>query len=139
MPQTMNERTTQPARTAGVLLAGGLLAALGFALGQDGGVPGGQTMAPSVPGGATSDSNGTMIAVTGSDLTGAMVLYVIDTEAKQLAVYKASAGAKSSQGIRLVAARRIALDLELDGYNDKSEFSYKVLQERFDELEKEDS
>jgi len=80
-----------------------------------------------------------MIAVTGSDLTGAMVLYVIDTETKHLAVYKASAGAKSSQGIRLVAARRIGLDLELDGYNDRSEHSYKELREMFGSAEDEDS
>ena len=91
------------------------------------------------PGGATADSNGSMIAVTGTDMTGAMVLYVIDTETKHLAVYQASAGAKSSQGIRLVAARRIGLDLELDGYNDRSEHSYKELRELFGPTKQEDS
>jgi len=135
----MNERSPQPARTIGVLLAGGLLAALGYALGQDGGVPGGQTVVPTSPGGGTADSNGSMIAVTGTDMTGAMVLYVIDTETKHLAVYQASAGAKSSQGIRLVAARRIGLDLELDGYNDRSEHSYKELRGLFGQPEQEDS
>ncbi len=135
----MNERITQPARTAGILFAGGLLAALGFALGQDDGGLGDQTMVPMAPGGATADSNGSMIAVTGTDMTGAMVLYVIDTETKQLAVYQASAGAKSTQGIKLIAARKIGLDLELHGYNDKSEHTYKELRERFDKIEKEDS
>jgi hypothetical protein len=128
----MNQTSTQPARTAGVLFAGALLAALGYALGQDGSVPGGQTSAAPSPGGATADSNGSMIAVTGTDMTGAMVLYVIDTESKHLAVYQASAGAKSSQGIKLVAARRIGLDLELDGYNDKSEYKYKDLRAQFE-------
>jgi hypothetical protein len=135
----MNEPSIQPARTAGILIAGGLLAALGYALGQDGGVPGGQTVVPTSPGGATADSNGSMIAVTGTDMTGAMVLYVIDTDTKHLAVYQASAGAKSSQGIRLVAARRIGLDLELDGYNDRSEHSYKELRDLFGPAEQEDS
>lgn len=135
----MTESITQPARTLGVLIAGALLAALGFALGQDGGLPGGQTVAFQSPGGATADSNGSMIAVTGTDMTGAMVLYVIDTQSKHLAVYQASAGAKSSQGIRLVAARRIGLDLELDGYNDKSEHSYKALRDMFGPAAEEDS
>lgn len=80
-----------------------------------------------------------MIAVTGTDMTGAMVLYVIDTESKHLAVYQASAGAKSSQGIKLVAARRIGLDLELDGYNDKSEYKYKDLRDQFKLSEEKDS
>ena len=135
----MNEPINQSSRTAGVLIAMPLLVVLGFALGQDGGVPGGQTAVPSSPGGATADSNGSMIAVTGTDMTGAMVLYVIDTESKHLAVYQASAGAKSSQGIKLVAARKIGLDLELDGYNDKSEYKYKDLRDQFRLSEEKDS
>ena len=135
----MNEPINQSSRIAGVLIAMPLLVVLGFALGQDDDVPDSQTVIPASPGGATADSNWSMIAVTGTDMTGAMVLYVIDTETKHLAVYQASAGAKSSQGIRLVAVRRIGLDLELDGYNDKSEYTYKALRERFDETEQEDS
>ncbi len=135
----MNEPINQSSRTVGVLIAMPLLVVLGFALGQDGGIPGGQTVAPSAPGGATADSNGSMIAVTGTDMTGAMVLYVIDTESKHLAVYQASAGAKSSQGIKLVAARKIGLDLELDGYNDKSEYKYKDLRDQFRLSEEKDS
>jgi len=135
----MNEPSIQSSRLAGVLIAMPLLVVLAFAVGQDGGVPGGQTAVPASPGGATADSNGSMIAVTGTDMTGAMVLYVIDTESKHLAVYQASAGAKSSQGIKLVAARRIGLDLELDGYNDRSEHSYKELRDLFGPAEQEDS
>ena len=135
----MNEPINQSSRTVGVIIAMPLLVVLAFALGQDGGVPGGQSSVPSSPGGATADSNGSMIAVTGTDMTGAMVLYVIDTESKHLAVYQASAGAKSSQGIKLVAARKIGLDLELDGYNDKSEYKYKDLRDQFRLSEEKDS
>ncbi len=77
---------------------------------------------------ANSDSNGTMIAVTGTDLTGSCVLYLIDTETKQLAVYQATGGTKSLRGVELVGARRIDLDLALEGYNDKSEYSYAELE-----------
>ena len=80
---------------------------------------------------ANSDSNGSMIAVTGTDVTGSCVLYLIDTETKQLAVYQASGGTKSLRGVELVGARRIDLDLQLEGYNDKSEYSYAELDKQF--------
>ena len=87
-------------------------------------------------GGATADSNGRMIAVTGLDLTGQSVLYLVDTEAMQLACYQATGGSGSTQGVRLVGARRIDLDLMLDGFNDKTEDSgkpmgYRTLEKRF--------
>jgi hypothetical protein len=72
-----------------------------------------------------------MIAVTGTDITGSCVLYLIDTESKQLAVYQASGGTKSLRGVELVGARRIDLDLQLEGYNDKSEYSYAELDKQF--------
>lgn len=90
-----------------------------------------QTRTPGA--GATSDSNRNMIAVTGVDLTGSSVLYLIDTEKKQLAVYQASGGGDSTQALRLVGARRIDLDLQIEGYNDKSQYSYEDLQKRFNE------
>jgi hypothetical protein len=80
---------------------------------------------------ATADSNGTMIAVTGMDITGSSILYLVDTERRQIAVYQATGGGASTASIRLVGARNIDLDLRLDGYNDKSEFSYKELEQRF--------
>lgn len=80
---------------------------------------------------ANSDSNGSMIAVTGTDLTGSCVLYLIDTENKQLAVYQATGGSKSVRGLELVGARRIDLDLQLEGYNDNSEYSYGELEKQF--------
>jgi hypothetical protein len=93
-----------------------------------------QTRAPS--GIATADSNRNMIAVTGIDLTGSSVLYLIDTEKKQLAVYQANGGGEPSQSLRLVGARRIDLDLQLESFNDKSQYSYEELQKRFSELGK---
>lgn len=81
--------------------------------------------------GGTADSNGRMIAVTGVDVTGSSILYVIDTLNPHLAVYQANGGSGSGQGIEFVGARRIDLDLQLDGFNDKSQETYKSLQEKF--------
>jgi hypothetical protein len=84
--------------------------------------PQSQTQPPILSsGGATSDSNNRMIAVTGLDLTGQSVLYLVDTQEMQLACYQATGGAGGTQGVRLVGARRIELDLMLDGFNDKTE------------------
>jgi len=93
-----------------------------------------QTRGPS--GAVTADSNRNMIAVTGIDMTGSSVLYLIDTEKKQLAVYQANGGGDPTQSLRLVGARRIDLDLQLEGFNDKSQYSYEDLQKRFSELGK---
>ena len=81
--------------------------------------------------GGTADSNNRMIAVTGVDITGSSILYVIDTVDPHIAVYQATGGAGSMQGIEFVGARRIDLDLKLDGWNDKSKESFKSLEEKF--------
>ena len=86
---------------------------------------------PQLPSYATADSNGSMIAVTGIDVTGASLLYLIDTEERQLAVYQANGGTTSTMSIQFVGARNIDLDLQLDGYNDDSEYSYKQLKAEF--------
>ncbi len=80
---------------------------------------------------SASASNG-VIAVTGSYGVGTSVLYVIDTKRQQLAVYEARGGSTNSRRIFLVGARRMDLDLQLQGYNDESEFSYAELQKRFE-------
>ncbi len=85
--------------------------------------------------GASSSSNG-MIAVTGSYGVGSSVLYVIDTNTKQLAVYEARGGSPNASRVFLVGARRIDLDLQLQGYNDLSEHNYEQLQRKFAGLEK---
>lgn len=143
--------STRGSRTRGlladhgaVLLAGCLLFLCGLVLQEDAGAlqtaPGtGQT--PRLPPGATNTlpaiatamaGNG-VIAVTGIDLTGSSVLYVIDTNARQLAIYQASGGSESMQGIKLVGARKIDLDLQLEGFNDKSQYTYEDLEKRFQE------
>ena len=78
----------------------------------------------------TSGQAPNMIAVTGLIGSGVSVLYVIDTEKKQLAVYNAIGGKE----IRFVAARRIRYDLELREFNDKSPrlVSVKRLQQAFE-------
>lgn len=81
---------------------------------------------------ATADSNGSMIAVTGVDITGSSILYVIDTENRQLSVYQATGGSSATSNVRWVGARRIDLDLQVDGWNDKSELGFKELREEFE-------
>ena len=102
----------------GVMLAGLGLVALGFAS-----RPAPQeTQAPiAAPAGVTGDSNGRMIAVTGVDVTGQSVLYLVDTIDKQLAVYQASGGSGNTRGVQLIGARKIDLDLKLNGFNDKTQ------------------
>jgi hypothetical protein len=85
--------------------------------------------------GAASATNG-MIAVTGSYGVGTSVLYVIDTNTKQLAVYEARGGSPDAAKLFLVGARRIDLDLQLRGYNDLSEHSYEQLERKFDGRDK---
>ena len=77
--------------------------------------------------GGTADSNGRMIAVTGVDVTGQSILYLVDTVGQQVCVYQASGGSSSTQGVKFVGARRIELDLLLDGFNDKTESNGKPL------------
>ncbi len=125
-----------------MLVVGSLLMAAGYAVEptaqNDGGDDGGinpptvnqqQPLSPAVLGNA--DSNNRMIAVTGVDITGSAILYVIDTLNPHIAVYQANGGSKGTQSIKLVAARNIGLDLQLDGLNDRSEFTFSDLEERF--------
>ena len=64
----------------------------------------------------TSDSNSSMIAVTGNYSSGSSVLYVIDTNSRNLAVYET----RNGRDLSLVAARKIEFDLKLERYHDKS-------------------
>ena len=87
----------------------------------------GMQIIPTMGIGGTADSNGRMIAVTGVDVTGQSILYLIDTVGQQVCVYQASGGSSSTQGVKFVGARRIELDLLLDGFNDKTESNGKPL------------
>jgi hypothetical protein len=81
--------------------------------------------------GQASSANG-FLAVTGSYGVGTSVLYVIDTVNRQLAVYEARGGTESMRRIVLVGARKLDLDLMLEGYNDDSEYDYRKLREVFE-------
>ena len=132
-------RTAPTPSSAGWWIAAGLaLAALGLARAPQGGGGGGEPppqtqVLPLSAGAATADSNNRMIAVTGIDITGASILYLVDTVDYHLAVYQANGGTGATQGVKLVGARRIDLDLMLDGFNDKSDYPYKKLRETFQE------
>ncbi len=126
----------RPQALLGMVVVGGALAALGLALDPVQDVDADETkpLTSSSAIGASSDSNSDMIAVTGVDVTGVSVLYLIDTKTKHLAVYQASGGSSGNQGIKLVGARNIGLDLQLDGFNDKTETKGRPL--RYKDLEK---
>jgi len=136
---TQSEPTSVAGRPSWILFFALILTAVGLA--KQGNDPGAGPQDPNAVDpndlptmtgmGGTADSNGRMIAVTGVDITGSSILYVIDTENPHLAVYQANGGSGSGQGVQLVGARRIDLDLQLDGYNDKSKESFKSLKEQF--------
>ena len=98
-----------------VLLAGGAFL-LGHTISDD------TAHGQGYPGGAT-DSNNRMIAVTGTVGSGVSVLYVIDTESGNLAVYQCKGG----KSIALVAARNIEWDLKIQAFHDESLYSPKDL------------
>lgn len=89
------------------------------------------TVPLSTPAYGDSDANRDLIAVTGPDQTGGSVLWVIDTKSRQLAVYQASGGSDSQVGLRFIGGRRIDLDLQVLGYNDRSKESYGDLEQAF--------
>lgn len=96
-------------------------------------IPGSGTEAPMVypdDGGQAAVGNG-FLAVTGSYGVGTSVLYLVDTVHRQLAVYEARGGAGAQRRVVLVGARRIDLDLQLEGYNDQSEYDYSALRDLF--------
>jgi hypothetical protein len=82
-------------------------------------------------GGQSSSANG-FLAVTGSYGVGTSVLYLVDTVNRQLAVYEARGGSAEQRRIVLVGARKIDLDLQLEGYNDRSEYDYRRLRGVFE-------
>lgn len=89
---------------------------------------------PLVYGGESSGaavSNNGFMAVTGSYGIGTSVLYLFDTNNKQLLVYEARGGTQSMRRLTLVGARRIDLDLQLIDYNDESEYSRSDLARMF--------
>ena len=62
-----------------------------------------------------------MLAVTGRVMADTSVLYVIDTDKKQLAVYSAF-----GRRLKFIGARKIRYDFELRDYNDETPSPYRV-------------
>lgn len=123
----------RPLSPGWILLAGLALTAVGLALEPQDPTSGqGQPNAAALPSFATSDSNGSMIAVTGIDVTGSSLLYLVDTENRALSVYQATGGTSSMMNLKWVGARKIDLDMRVDGFNDESEYTYKQLAEMFE-------
>jgi hypothetical protein len=90
-----------------------LVAAIALVIGESLGDR--KALGQSTPGG-TADSNNVMIAVTGTIGSGVSVLWVIDTEQRQLACYRSKGG----KSIELVAARNIEWDLKIAQFHDES-------------------
>ncbi|MCA8975715.1 MAG: hypothetical protein KDC98_13415 [Planctomycetes bacterium] len=82
-------------------------------------------------GGSSGSANG-FVAVTGSYGVGTSVLYVLDTVGRQLAVYEARGGSTEQRRVVLVGARKIDLDLQIESYNDRSEYDYPRLKTIFE-------
>lgn len=78
----------------------------------------------------SASTNG-FLAVTGSYGVGTSVMYLVDTVNRQLAVYEARGGSTDQRRIVMVGARRLDLDLQLHGYNDRSEYEYADLEKLF--------
>ncbi|MDP6963370.1 MAG: hypothetical protein QGF46_04310 [Planctomycetota bacterium] len=79
----------------------------------------------------SSDGGRRYVAVTGNYSPDVALLYVLDQETQHLVVYEARGGASNSHELKLVGARNIELDTQLDGYNDKSDYSHKELERQF--------
>ncbi|MEC7585194.1 MAG: hypothetical protein VYE77_12825 [Planctomycetota bacterium] len=80
-----------------------------------------------------SSSSGDFLAVTGSYGVGTSVLYVIDSVTRRLVVYEARGGSPAMRSVVFVGARNIDLDLQLEQYNDDSEYTYRRLQSMFEQ------
>jgi hypothetical protein len=86
----------------------------------------GDALGQGYPGG-TADSNGAVVAVTGTIGSGVSVLYVIDTETRHLAVYQCKGG----KSIELVAARNIEWDQKIEQFHDESLYTPEKLRRQY--------
>lgn len=93
------------------------------------------------PGGGTSDSNRTAIALSASIGGGQSVVYYFDTVNQRVLVYQYAgrlvSGSRALRkgdrgGLRLLAARHMDYDLRLNGYRDLSERTRNDLKALFD-------
>ena len=75
-----------------------------------------------------SNSNNRFVAVSAPIATGDSILYVLDSKAEQLLIYRYLLG----KGVQVVAARKIDYDLRMSGYKDFSEYSRDELKALFE-------
>ncbi len=75
-----------------------------------------------------SNSNNRFVAVSAPIATGDSILYVLDSKAEQLLIYRYLLG----KGVQVVAARKIDYDLKMSGYKDFSEYSRDELKALFE-------
>jgi hypothetical protein len=74
-----------------------------------------------------SDSNNRFVAVTCPTTSGESVLFLVDSESEQVAVYRYKWG----QGLEYLSGRKIEYDLKVSGYRDTSELSYDQMRELY--------
>ena len=94
-----------------------------------------------IPGGGTGDSNNRGIALAASIGGGESAVYYFDTVAQRLLVYQYKGIVQGSKpldasdrgGLRLLAARHLDFDLQLEGYRDLSEWTRTRMQKAFDD------
>lgn len=67
---------------------------------------------------------------------GGVLVAVFNTETEVLTTYEAEGGTRATRGLTFVGARKVARDIFVTGYNDKSEYSYQELVERIAEVER---
>jgi len=95
-------------------------------------VSAGEPRAASIPQSMDQDGDaGTFLMETAKATTGGALLFVLNTRSRVLNVYEADGGTRATRGVTFVGSRKIERDLYVTGYNDRSEYSYQDLLERF--------
>jgi hypothetical protein len=85
----------------------------------------GGTYAPTA---SDSDSNNRFVAVTCPIGSGESVLFLLDSESEQLAVYRY----ERREGLEFLAGRKIDYDLRITGYQDVSRYTRDEMKAQFD-------
>lgn len=78
------------------------------------------------------DGQAEYVIRTESSSTGTALVFVLNTRTQVLNVYEAEGGTRATRGLSFVASRKIARDIHVTGYNDRSEYSYQDLLKRFE-------
>jgi hypothetical protein len=101
--------------------------ATGVTIGQDPLAPLRSRTTTSSPTASDSNSNNRFVAVTSPIGSGESVLFLVDSEKEQIAIYKFN----RNKGLVFLAARKIDYDLMIDGYQDMSEFTRSELKQEY--------